>query len=469
MFLEEVSNSGRQTATAGGFAASGGANAQRGPARAASAVSGAPRPVAGATAGGGRRCPQPVRRGQRRPARGPAGPASSRSGAGRLALGLAAAGSIAALAAHAEPAGADRSDPGSLDHARLLEPIRDAHRRQENTGYAFKMSHRGRLVLADVAGVAVLEHDVPVTFDSRFPVMSVTKAFTGLSLAVAVAGGLLDLDEPIAVYLPDYEGEGADSMSLRQLATHTAGVPHTGHPQRRDLYVRHFTDASSSRYVYESEPLVFSPGSSYGYSSAGYNLIAAIIERRSGENYKDYVRRHVIRVLGLEDTDFDEAELPIEGRVRNYSYVDLWAQPWRSSDRLLQVPTWDFSYNLGGGNMYSTVDDLLELGNALIDRRAFPREVWATALQRTGETAALSRWSLGWIHGADGDDRSTIYITGATPGVQAALYVYPDHDIVFAALANCWCKNSAGAELVIGAPQAVVARYLESGGGAAVR
>lgn len=357
--------------------------------------------------------------------------------------------------------GVRAQDSSDMEQLRLLDIVRQVHRAQENTGLVFQMTENGNTVLADFAGMAVIEHDVEMQADSRFAVMSITKAITGLALATAVAEDLVDLDVPISVYLPNYAGEGADTITLRHLATHLSGIPHLGHPERRSLYVEHFSDAGSSSRVYESLPLRFEPGSEYGYSSSGYNLIAAVIEARSGQNYLEYVGEHVLGPLGLEHMGFNDVLAPTPGLVRNYSFVDVWAQPWQGAEALQLVPTWDFSYNHGGGNMYATAGDLLKLGNAMLNRSGLAAKVWDIALARSPDTADSSPWSLGWIHGEDSQGRRTVYITGATPGVQAALYVYPEEKIVFAALANSWGRNSAGAELVIGAPQRVVDEYLK--------
>ncbi len=351
-------------------------------------------------------------------------------------------------------------DSASERQLELLQPILETDRAQENTGLVFAMSHSGQIVLGHHAGKAVIEHDIPMTPSSRFPIMSITKAFTGLALATAVHQGHVDLDTPIGRYLPDYAGEGAQSITLRQLATHTAGVPHMQHPDRRLLYVTHFETANASRAVYESRPLDFEPGSSYGYSSSGYNLIAAVLEAATGQDFKAYVRDNVIEPLGLSNTGFENVLEPLPGRVRNYSYVDLWAQPWAPSKELQQVPTWDFSYNLGGGNMYSTAGDLMRFGNAQLAKSGLHPDVWDLSLRLSNDSNVSSPWSLGWIHSQDADGRRVVSISGATPGVQAALYVYPEDELVFVALANCWCRNSAGADLVIGTPQRIASAYL---------
>ncbi|NNF66131.1 MAG: beta-lactamase family protein [Gammaproteobacteria bacterium] len=351
-------------------------------------------------------------------------------------------------------------DLDQIERLRLLDTIRQVHNAQQNTGFVFGMTENGKTVLSDFAGLAVVEHEIQIQPDHRFPVMSITKAIAGLALATAVTAELVDLNTPVSTYLPDYAGEGADTITLRHLATHLSGVPHLGHPARRNLYVQHFPDAASSRHVYEALPLNFQPGSDYGYSSSGYNLIATIIEARAGQNYQAYVREKVLEPLGLEQMDFNNVLVPTPGLVRNYSFVDVFAQPWQAASELQLVPTWDFSYNHGGGNMYASAADLLALGNALLDRSGLDEPIWDVALERSPQTVDTSPWSLGWIHGKDAQGRRTIYITGATPGVQAALYVYPEQRIVFAALANSWGKNSAGADLVIGAPQRIVNEYL---------
>ncbi|MBY6204978.1 serine hydrolase domain-containing protein [Halomonas denitrificans] len=340
----------------------------------------------------------------------------------------------------------------------LLQMLRDEHAAQSNTGYVFLMAHEGEVVLADHAGLAVVEHQVPMERNSRFPVMSITKAFIGTALAVAVDRGQVDLDAPIAEYLPDYPGDGADRITLRMLAAHTSGIPHTGHPDRRALYAQHFDDATSAIGVYADRSLAFEPGSDYLYSSSGYNLIAAVLEAVHELPIQRIVGRDVLQPLELVDTDHGSVERPASRLVRNYSHIDLWT--YAPSDDLLQVPTWDFSYNHGGGNMVSSADDLLAFGQALLDESP-----WSEDLKGYWTSRAVperSRWSLGWILGEDDAGRRTVSITGATPGVQAALYVYPDHELVFVALANCWGRDSADADLVIGAPQRIVDRYLAS-------
>ncbi len=338
----------------------------------------------------------------------------------------------------------------------LLQPIREIHAKQENIGFSFVMTHRGREVLRDFAGLANVAYDQPIDSTIRFSIMSITKAFTGLLVLRAIARNELTLHGTVSEYLPEYSGDSADKITIAMLLAHTSGIPHTKHPERKALYVEHFECAADSLSLIASKELAHTPGEAYLYSSSGYNLLATILEKVSGLCVNRLAQQRLFTDLQLQDTGYLNAQKPIKHLVRNYSYVDMWN--YKPVDELQLIPTWDFSYNMGGGNMFSTVDDLALLGNILLAKDSLPKinkKLIFAAIQPD-----KSRWSSGFI--TTEGEHGEIYITGATPGVQASLYIYPQHDIVFAMLANSWGKGSAGGKLVIDAPKKVVEMYLQT-------
>jgi CubicO group peptidase (beta-lactamase class C family) len=139
-------------------------------------------------------------------------------------------------------------------------------------GAASHVSDQGRTVLDAQLGFARLEDSVRVAPDTRFLIMSVTKAFTGAALVKAVSAGLVDLDEPIAKYVRNYPPGRDPNMTLRTLAAHTAGAPHFNHPARKALYVQHFSTATAAITAIRDMEPVHEPGSKYSYSSGNYNL-----------------------------------------------------------------------------------------------------------------------------------------------------------------------------------------------------
>ena len=118
------------------------------------------------------------------------------------------------------------------------------------------------------------------------------------------------------------------------------------------FYARHYHDVSAALEIFADDPLISSPGENFGYSSYGYNLLAAAIESASGRHFQDHIREVILDPLELSNTGDIDVRHPMVNRARVYSFVDPYSR--EASDHLMVVPTMEHSYNAGGGNMYST-------------------------------------------------------------------------------------------------------------------
>lgn len=350
------------------------------------------------------------------------------------------------------------SSPAIAQDGGLGDEIRAVHDRQENVGYRWVLRHKGQTVASDQAGYALIEHAIPINEDTRFSVMSVTKAFAGALLLKAAENGIVDLDATVGTYLSVYP-EAGRAITLRQLANHTAGLPHLGHPDRRAIYAQRFDDATAALDAFKDLPPRDAPGASYGYASSHYNLLAAILEAASGKSFAVLLDELLLGPLDLDQTAPLDVQRPIPHLARGYSWVEIWT--YSENDALQQVPTWDFSYNPGGGNMVSSPDDMAAFAEAVLLGDYFNPASRMLASQRVSDDG-LSNWGWGWIHSEREDGRRVISISGATPGVQASIIVLPEEQLVFAMAANSWGKGSAGGELVLAAPQRMISAYLAS-------
>lgn len=331
----------------------------------------------------------------------------------------------------------------------VLQPVIDLHDAQENTGLAAVIMRDGTIISEAYLGDAVVEHRIAVDPDTRFQAMSITKAFVGAALIKSHSLGLVELDVPIRTYMHELARSPVGEATLDQLASHMAGLTHLGHPSRKALYVERFDTARDSLETFIDEPLTGSVGEEYSYSSAGYNLIAAILETVHDKPFAQVLEELVTRPMGLQFTAPGDVMEPLAGLARNYSHVDIWS--YQPSESLQLVPTWDFSFNPGGGNIVTTARDLARFGHAFAEPGYFTE---AELAQFGGPIApGKSRWTYGWFVTLESDGSVILSISGATPGVQAGLVVLPDNDIVVSALANCWCKDSAGGDLVVSAPR----------------
>ncbi|XP_004485209.3 serine beta-lactamase-like protein LACTB, mitochondrial isoform X1 [Dasypus novemcinctus] len=128
--------------------------------------------------------------------------------------------------------------------------------------------------------------------------------------------------------------------------------------EQGELYLKEkFENSIESLRLFKNDPLFFKPGSQFLYSTFGYTLLAAIVERASGYKYLDYMQK-IFHDLDMLTTVQDENEPVIYNRARFYVY--------NKKRRLVNTPYVDNSYKWAGGGFLSTVGDLLKFGNAML-------------------------------------------------------------------------------------------------------
>lgn len=314
----------------------------------------------------------------------------------------------------------------------LRAAVTAVHEKQRNVGVAAAIRRgHARAFRADI-GFADLEHRVSVDSTTVFGIASVTKLFTAVALLLLHDRGRLDLDAEVQEYVPEYPQHEAGPITLRRLATHRSGIPH---PSERtpELFATHYETALAALEVFTDDTLVAVPGAQRVYSSSNYNLLAAVIERVYGEPFPTAMSALVLEPLELEHTQFDHALRPTPGRAERYSFYHPWT--YEPSDSLYYVPRWDYSFNMGGGGLTSTVSDLTVFGQALM----------SPGLLSSDALAIL--YDEAWFGRAETEGR-LIFVTGANPGVQAALAVAADDGMTTAVLANTWGIGSRSGEMV---------------------
>jgi len=302
----------------------------------------------------------------------------------------------------------------------------------------------GRIAFRDAWGSADLESGTQVTDSTLFFVASVTKAFTGAALLRAWDVGRVELDADVRDVVPALPAPAAGTVTPRLLAGHLAGIRHYREGERdADFFTRHYDDVADALGLFLEDPYASPPATAYRYSSYGYDLLAAYLERAAGRPFQEVVRRSVVEPLGLGRTRFDDARVPIRGRARGYTYWYPWFS-FTQHDTLLRAPQWDYSYNMGGGDLLSTATDLARLGEALVRPGFLSARALELAHRRIGTGDARSKWSFGWTVDHDPAGRLHLRAEGSDPGFQASVDVYPEEDLVVATTSNSWGRRPGG-------------------------
>jgi len=286
-------------------------------------------------------------------------------------------------------------------------------------------------------GYADLEHQVPVDSSTRFEVASITKAFTGLGQLMLAESGELDLDKPVHEYVPEFPQKPEGPITTRQLSGAIGGIRHYQSERDVEFYATHYDSVIDALDLFKDDPLVTAPGTESHYSSYGFNLMAAVIERASGQPFTEVITEKVIVPMGLENTGFNNVQLPLPNRSRHYTFIDLFSREVLPTLHVL--PTLDHSYNMGGGNMYSTASDLVSFGRQLLEPGVLSENIIAQInATHTTSTGEYSEFSDGWVMFGMQGEPQFLMAGGSYPGTLALLLVYPEINVVAAMVSNTW-------------------------------
>jgi len=364
---------------------------------------------------------------------------------------------FALLIALARPAAGE----GAAEAEDALAPARSAARARavsllrtaEIPGLAVAVGRDGRVVWSEGLGFADLEARAPVTTETRFRAASVSKVLTVAALARLVDAGVLDLDAPIARWLPELP-EATGRVTLRQLAGHLGGIRHY---ERKDfgpdgIDRRSFASLEEALAIFVDDPLVAEPGTEYRYSTFGYTLLGAVMERAAGEPFLAILEEQVLGPLGMRDSGGDLAGRVVAGRSGLYHQV--------AGGEAARAAPEDPSYKWPGGGLLTSAEDLVRFGLAHLRpgylSEASLAQLFVPQTAAGGESTGVG---IGWRIGRDWRGRRIYHHSGSMSGARSSIVVYPDTGWVAAITSNM----SGAPPLVESTLQMLVEPFLAAG------
>lgn len=363
----------------------------------------------------------------------------------RFAIWPVAAGAFFALAGTssclAEPVGGPEEDAARRSDLILASLVEI----NGVPGMAGSVWKDGETVWVGSAGYADVEAGRRVDGDTRFRMASVSKLFTVMAAGRLQEAGRLDLDAPVRSVLPWLPDLWPD-ISARQLAAHTAGVPHY---QLVDLSraAAHYGSVREAVALFQDRALLTPPGQTYEYSSWGYVLLSAEVEAAAGLPYLDYLKAEITPGLniGPDTTDSNDPNAS-----RAYAFED---------SRARRAAPHDLSYTWGGGGLSGSAQDVGTWGGRVLDGQIVSGSAFEWMQQSMpldgGGVASRDDYTVGfgWRVSRDPDGRKLVHHAGVTTGARSALVLYPDQRATAAVLSNAlWVSSIEGTARMLAAP-----------------
>lgn len=296
----------------------------------------------------------------------------------------------------------------------ILQPFVD---RQELAGAVTLVANRDEVLSLEAVGHADLAAQKPMTTDAMFWIASQTKPMTATALMMLVDEGLVDVEEPVEKYLPEFAGQMVIAeqdeehrvlrkpirpLLVRHVLSHTGGLPFwtpVEQPRIDGLSLEHLGR------LYAMTALEAEPGSRYCYSNAGTNIAGRIVEVVSGQPYEEFLQERLLDPLGMTDTTFWPSAEQLDRLAKVY-------KPGPENVGLEEIPISQFNYPLDSprrfaapaGGLFSTASDVARFcrmilrGGELDGRRYVSEEsVRVMTSRQTGdlETSYGFCWSVG--------------------------------------------------------------------------
>lgn len=281
-------------------------------------------------------------------------------------------------------------------------------------------------------GMANYEHDVPNMPYTKFRIGSVTKQFTAMAIMMLQERGLLNLDDTLDQYVPDFMN--GDKITIHHLLTHTSGIETIDKfPSFMGSGMLPWLPENSIELI-KAEALEFEPGSEFRYSNSGYILLGHIIEKVSGESYPEFVGENIFDVLGMKNSDYDHYDPVLKHRAAGYDLTD---------NGLINGKYLVINNHYAAGALYSTVEDLYIWDRALYTEKLVSKrsvEKMSSAYYEASFKDITANYGYGFFVDELFGHRH-VFHTGTNIGFRAQISRFPDDDATILLLSNIYTPH----------------------------
>ncbi len=279
-------------------------------------------------------------------------------------------------------------------------------------------------------GMADVEGNVAASDATEYRLASVSKPISAVAAMTLVEAHKLDLDAPVQQYCPAFP-QKRWPVTLRELLSHTSGVRHYNEKDPDAEHgaenARHFNSLNEALPIFGNDPLLFQPGSKFGYSTYGYSVVGCAIEGASGEKFYDYLRHAVLAPAGMTHTVVDNLQAIIPDRTRGYDLLD---------GHVINAGLMDSSYKIPGGGLLSNVDDMSQFMIAMMQHKIVSEQttalMWTPVKTTDGKPA---RYGLGFGMG-DLHGWRTVAHSGGQKGTSTLMLMIPEKQFGIVILTN---------------------------------
>lgn len=302
-----------------------------------------------------------------------------------------------------QPSSAKRAGMVESSLKRIDQVINQAITEKIMPGAVTFVARGGHVAKHDAYGYAALYKDgnlgkmdkpIQMRNDTIFDLASISKIFTSTAIMKLYEDGDIKLDNPVAEYIPEFAQNGKETVTVRQLLTHTSGftawIP---------LYTIGNSREERIQAVFQ-QPLQNAPGTTYTYSDLNMITLGAIVERLSGKRLDQFVKEQITGPLNMQDTMYNPpASLKKRIAATEFQKVPDRGLVW---GEVHDENAWSLDGVAGHAGVFSTAKDLSVLAQVFLNKgqyqgkRILKPETVKLLLENQNQAFPGDDHGLGW-------------------------------------------------------------------------
>ncbi|MDD4869093.1 MAG: serine hydrolase [Kiritimatiellae bacterium] len=264
----------------------------------------------------------------------------------------------------------------------------------------------------EAIGQQNIEEKKPMLKNGLFRIASMTKPVTSIGIMILQDDGKLSVEDPVEKYLPEFKGqmllesrEGSKvilkkperPITIRDLLTHTSGLPGGFPPGLADLYFKRNYSLAEATMIQSQRPLDFPPGSKWSYCNAGMDTLGRIIEVVSGMSYEDFLKKRIFKPLGMKQTSPYPTDKQLKRLAGLYNFKD---GKLNYLGFQLLGPTKGARHPIPAGGLYSTGSDLAKIYQMMLNQgKAGDKQILSRAAVKQMTTLQTGDIQCGFTNG----------------------------------------------------------------------
>ncbi len=290
------------------------------------------------------------------------------------------------------------------------------------------------------SGFADLPNQIPNTLETKFATASAGKAFVAVGILQLIEQGKISFDDTLGSLLNIEFNEIDKGVTVKQLLTHTSGVPdyfdETVMNEYEDLWtdfpnykIRHNSDLLP---LFINKPMMYPKGEKFQYNNSGYVLLAMMIEQAAGMDFDQYLKANVFDVCGMGSTGYYELD-KLPAKCANHYIRCHGTDEYRTNIYSVDAK------GTGAGGAFVTVKDIIRFWNGLLDGKLLSSELVSDMLRKqSGDGADPEEGYYGYgmwiIDNPQGEDFA--YFQGCDPGVSFMSEYNPNNGMISVLVSN---------------------------------